>query len=616
MSVSRTAGEIGPLIQGDSWASRLRSALRRVSLCDLLVVALLGCWLGTRLDLVVNHGLVGGSGDESHRLVISYRLYQNFFAYIYTYFFYNPWPPLPYIIQGATFRIQQGLGLTADFGTAAVSSSVCAYVLAIAMTYAAIALRFTRLAGVFATVLLAALHEMTTLAVTPMAESYCAMFLALAFLLAAWPRTSRGNAAFIGLAAMLAAQCRSEMLVLGVAFGAYCFWRRGWLAGAACASIAVFPMLVKTIVNRATGFSGMSYFNLANYYRFEKTWNGNALKGLNALQNYAYGELPFGRLAACSLLAALSAAILYRLFKRRLFVDEQGFRSDYFWLLVGAAGTLPAAILLAMTAGFVLPFPRYFVICHFLLAPPLAVAAAVPLARLSELYRDRAELWKGYPRPIARWLAVPASLACVAVMAGCFYRGAENFRTDAVSQYQSQRDRIPQPILSARAWLRENCHHGNICFDSLLWWETFLFFHNLRSEGELPQFMIYDRPPGAWQEGLQAKPGELYVAITQRYVETFRPEIVVLAGPQYWGMLEGIEKFADLNEKPSYLRPFIEKRENGELEMKNVPYWKEETSLSVRLVPAFENEAVAIYRASYADNASADSRSAHDNPKR
>lgn len=599
MSVSRTAREIDSSLPGESWTARLRSAWRPGLLCDLLVVVLLACWAGSRLDLMVNHGLVGGNGDESHRLVISYRLCHNFFGSIYSYYFHNPWPPLPYVLQIAAYRLLQGLGLSADFGTVAVCSSTCAYVLAAALAYAALAIRFQRAAGLIAVILVLSLRDLTSLAVTPMAESYCTFFLASAFLLAAAPGVSRRRAVLIGLAVMLATQCRSEVIVLSVAFAAYCLDQYGRFAGAACLSLAVFPFLMKAMVNWATGFSGMSYFNLGDFYHFENSWHANALKALDALQQYLQGERAFGSLVAFLSLAAVCGAVGRRALGRRVTAGESVLRSTYFWLLVGAAGTLSAAILAAMAGSFVLPFPRYFVICHFLWTLPLAVVASLPLTRLGGLCQEREALVQALRRSPLRWLGGAVSLVCLVVLAGSLYRGAECFRATAVSLYQEQAARIPQPVLAAKDWLQANYRQGHVCFDSLIWWEGFLFYHSLRDDAESTQFMVYDRPPGDWLQELPSEPGENYVAAMHRYIEAFQPEVVVLAGPEYRRVLEGIERFADRNEKPSYLRPFLKEREGGTLEMTDSPYWKKDESLTVTLRPAFENEAVAIYRADY-----------------
>lgn len=599
MSVLRTVGELAMPAQEKTWTERLRAACSLSALCDWLVFAMLACWLGARLNLIVNHGLAGGGGDEGHRLVFSYRLYHDFSQYIYSYFFHNPWPPLPFIIQGAAFRIQQSLGFSADYGTAAVSTASCAYAFAVAMVYAAMSIRFQRLAGLLAAVLLLSMHDMSTLAATPMAESYCVFFLAFALLFCSFPKRSRLTAALIGLALMLAMLCRSEVIFLSVPFGIYCLYQHGRLAGAACLAIASFPFLLKAIVNRATGFSGMSYFNLADYYRFEGSFYANALQAFGALRNYAQAELAFGKLAGMMLLAAISGAIFYRALKARLVVKAPAFRSAYFWLLAGAAATLSACIVLAMAASFVLPFPRYFVICHFLGALPFAAAVSLPLARLGELFEERRTLGREFRSASWRWLGAAPALICAAGLAIGFYQGAQCFRATAVSLYKEQETHIPAPILAARQWLRKNCRQGRICYDSLLWWETFLFFDHLTHDSETPQFMVYDRPPGNWQEGIRPEAGEGNVAIMHRYIEVFRPEFIVLAGPEYRRALENIKTFADLNEKPSYLRPYLKECDGGVLEMTDAPYWDKSASLSVTLQPRFENETVAIYQAVY-----------------
>ncbi|HUY93184.1 MAG TPA: hypothetical protein VMV10_30930 [Pirellulales bacterium] len=587
----------------ESWrragARKCVSALRPVLLCDLLVVVLLAFWAGSRLDLIVNHGLVGGGGDESHRLVFSYRLCHDFSGHIYSYFFNCTWPALPYVLQTAVFRILQGLGLSADYGTVAISSSTCAYVFAVALAYAALSLRFQRVAGLVAAALLLSLHEATTLAVTSMAESYCMFFLAWAFLFAALPQASRRNAALAGLSLMLATQCRSETIVLSVVFGLYCLHQRGWLAGAACVSISIFPFVLKALVNRATGYSGMSYFNLANYARFENGWHANASKALEALRQYGEPELAFGSLAGFAILAALCGAVAYRTVKTRFAGSEPGFRLAYFALLVGAAGTLSVSILLAMTCSVVLPFPRYFVTCHFLWVLPFAVAVSAPLFRLSSLYGDRAAYWHGLRQSRLRWLRLAVSLACIVVTAGSLYRGTECFRTTAVSLYKEQGGRIPSPILSAKEWMQKNGKQEHVCFDSLIWWETFLFFHNMRFDAKSTQFMVYDYPPVDWHQGRQPERNEKFTAAMHRYIESYQPELIVLAGPEYRRALENIKMFYGFDEKASYLRPYLEEREGGELELKDSPYWKQDSSLTVTLCPAFENEAVAIYRASY-----------------
>lgn len=250
---STGAHELASPKRSNSLPRWLASVWRPALVCDLLIVVLLASWAASRLDLIVNHGLVGGNGDESHRLVISYRLCHDFSRNIYSYFFHSTWPPLPYIIQGAAFHLQQGLGLSSDFGTVAICSSTCAYALAVALAYAALAVRFQRIAGLIAVILMLSLHQLTDLAITPMAESYCTLFLAWALLLAALPGGSRRRAVLVGLAIMLATQCRSETIVLSVVFAAYCFFQDGRLAGAVCLSIAAFPFLLKVIVNRATG---------------------------------------------------------------------------------------------------------------------------------------------------------------------------------------------------------------------------------------------------------------------------------------------------------------------------------------------------------------------------
>lgn len=152
---------------------------------------------------------------------------------------------------GAAFRLQRGLGLSSDFGTAAVCTSTCAYVVAVALAYAALAVRFQRVAGWIAVILMLSLHQLTDLAITPMAESYCTLFLAWAFLLASLPGGSRRRAVLIGLALMLATQCRSEVIVLSVVFAAYCTCQYGRLGGAACLAIAVFPLIaLRNIASR------------------------------------------------------------------------------------------------------------------------------------------------------------------------------------------------------------------------------------------------------------------------------------------------------------------------------------------------------------------------------
>lgn len=599
MGVSMAAGMIESSSQARSWTARLRSVWRPVLLCDLLVVVLLASWAGSRLDLIVNHGLVGGNGDESHRLVIAYRLCHNFSANIYSYFFHHPWPPLPYILQGAAFRLQRGLGLSSDFGTAAVCTSTCAYVLAVALAYAALAVRFQRVAGWIAVILMLGLHQLTDLAITPMAESYCTLFLAWAFLLASLPGGSRRRAVLIGLALMLATQCRSEVIVLSVVFAAYCTCQYGRLGGAACLAIAVFPFLLKVIVNRATGYSGMTYLNLADFVQFESSWHANALKALGALQQYVNAEQAYGSLAGLLALAALCGSIGRRALGSHAGGGEPGLRARYFWLLVGAAGTLSASIVIAMSASFVLPFPRYFVVCHTLWTLPFSIAVSLPLVRLGQLYKERATLGQALRESPLRWLGGAVSLMCLVALAGSLFRGVECFGASSVSFYNEGAARVPQPILAAKEWLRENYRRGHVCYDSLNWWETFLFYHGLRNDAESTQCMSCDRPAGDWQEGPAAKPGERLVAALHRYVEAFRPELIVLAGPDYRRSREAIEKFCDRNEKASYLRPFLDERENGTLQMTASPYWKKGESLSVTLHPAFENEAVAIYRASY-----------------
>lgn len=598
MSVSMAAGIIEPSSQARSWTTRLCWALRPALLCDLLVVVLLASWAGSKLDLVVNHGLVGGNGDESHRLVISHRLCHNFSANIYSYFFHQPWPPLPYILQGTTFRLQQGLGLSIDFGTAAVCSSTCAYVLAIALAYAALAIRFQRVAGLIALVLALSLRVLTGLAITPMAESYCTCFLAWAFLLAAVPGAFRGRAILIGLAVMLATQCRSEVVVLSVVFAVYCLREHGRLASVACFSIAVFPFLLKAIVNLATGFTGMTYLNQQDFYNLKDNWHANALKAWDALQRHVHEEHAFVTLATLLFLAAVCGALGRRALGSRT-GGESGFRSRYFWLLVGAAGTLTAFILMAMASGRIIPNPRFLVISHFLWTLPASVAASLPLARLGKLYQEREALGRALRKSPWRGLGSAVSVVCLVVLAGSLFQAVASFYASAVSFHKEDAARVPKPILAAKEWLHENYRHGHVCFDSLIWWETFLFYHSLRNDAESTQFMVYDRPPGDWLEGAPTERGECYVAAMHRYVEAFRPELIVLAGPGYRRFLEDVGKFVDWNEKASYLRPFLNEREDGTLQMMDSPYWKKSESLAVTLWPAFQNDAVAIYRAHY-----------------
>ena len=597
MSVSMTAGDIESPARAKSWANRLRSTLRPAMLCDLLVVGLLVCWAGSRLDLIVHHGLVGGCGDESHRLILSHRLCHDFSANIYPYFFERPWPTLPYILQSALFRLQRGLGFSADYGTVAVVSSTCAYLLAVALAYAALSLRFQRVAGFIAVVMLFSLHEMTTLAITPMAESYSAFFLALAIFFAALPQASFRNAVLIGLAVMLATQCRSEMIALSIVFGLYCLHRSGWLAAAACFSTAVAPFALKVIVNRATGFSGMTYFNLAQFVHFENSWHANAMKALGALEYYGQLELASDRLAGFAVLVAICAAIACQTAGAPR--SRSGLRSGYFALLFGAAAALSVSIFLAMAGSMVLTFPRYFVTCHFLWVIPLAAVVSAPLARLGALFAERAERWQRLRQSRLCAVRLAISLACVVLMAGSLYRGAEHFSKIAVSLYKEQCAHIPPAVLSAKEWMRENYRQEHVCFDSLMWWETYLFFHNMRSDSLATQFMVYDQPPGDWNHGPQPERSENLVAATHRYIESIRPQIIVLAGPEFRQALEKIESFCQYDEKPSYLRPYLTERENGELELSNSPFWNPEAPLTVTLRPAFENEAVAIYRASY-----------------
>jgi hypothetical protein len=567
---------------------------------DWVVRSAIVLWTIPRLFLILGGVADGGVGDESHRLVFALRLTTDFWDHIYAYFFWNPWPVGPFVIQGLAFKALSALGLAdqSDFIAVSLATSTVLLSLSALVLYHAVSAVSGRLAGVIAILLLAVSHSANLFGITAMAETYALFFVSLTLYFIATGRQTPVRVALGAVFLLLATLCRSEMVVLSGIFGVYLVFRRGWVSALGLVVVSTAAFAVKTAVNTLSGFSGMSYFTLKHFYRFEEGVLDNAGKAMTAARGWLSQEGAFSEIVVILAAFALAAFVLSTL--RGKGVQPRG--TPRLEARIALFASLFVAytlfILMSMSFAFVLPWPRYFYFSQVLFIVPFACVVGAAASRMSETaraaFRDALRGGAGHARAGRLAYIVVAA----AVMAAVLWQTASVSASATASIYAEQKGRIPPELREARDWLVANVKDGeSVLIDALWFWETYLFLHLLNTGKTGPLFMVYDPPPGDWNRTRHQVPeGEKYAYIAHRYLAAFRPAYVVLTGAAWWQSLRTMQNFYDPNEKPSYLRPYMSESADGGGAILDSPYWLQNEPRQVVLTRVFANEKVAVYR--------------------
>jgi hypothetical protein len=515
----------------------------------------------------------GGMGDDSHRLLIAYRLIPDL-SPTWTLFLDQPWPPLPYILQVLTHRaLRITVGISdRQFIQSAILCSITLYGLHLMVALEACRRLGSNLAGLFYVAGAISAGSVIILAVSAMAEAPAFFFLSLAALLLTFDRSlAIGGAGLMFLAASLS---RSEIAVFGLLTSLIVLFRYGVVRAVGFAAIALAAAGIKTIYTLVQSSGGMSYLNLGDFY-----WVGDSVQ-------QRLGYLLDGLIAASRinivlvyLLILLVPALILKVHARRqnpkdhMTTEAHGGKFAIGVTTLGIASVTFITLLCAL--GKIAWDVRYELL-------PLSITyLGVCVLASGDGSVSRRQVGTGVA-------GVNLTMTVLVFLAGAF---------GAVESLKALEAVVPIELRQARDVTVQNTSPNKLlAVDALKFWDTYPLVHAVIDAGAMNSACVYDFPQLLQTAGMQSAVtgGESRKTINfLAYIDQYEPALLAAAGPEWRPYLDSITRFMDHEERSSYVLPSItwQNEVDGELSLSKIG-----SNKRFRVTRIYENAKVRLYR--------------------
>jgi hypothetical protein len=514
----------------------------------------------------------GGLGDDSHRLLIAYRLVGDLSS-TWNLYLSQPWPPLPYILQVLTHRVLSlFIGVTdRQFIQSALFCSIIFYALHLVLVVGISRRLKASAAGLLYIVGSISAGSIVILAVSAMAEAPTLFFLASG----GWLLTFKRRAAVATAALMLlaASLCRSEVAVISLIVTVLVALRHGIASAAIFAAIALAAAGFKTLYALSIASDQMSYLNLSSFY-----WVGDTVK-------QRLGFLLDGFVATGSINSKLShVAIVLMVVSgltllMRVFGDREPSRSDSQRLQYASAVTVVGLI------------TALFVMCLCALGK-ISWDVRYQLMPLSIIYWGLCLLIVMSSPSSTRKIAYRRAEMALAIPA--FFVGVSGL----LVSFTALEAVVPSSMRQARDFIVQNAGPDKrVIVDALMFWDTYPLVHAIVDAQAAGSACVYDTPPVGQTAGMKSaiERGESWKTVNLLgYVDQYDPKLLVMAGRDWRKYLDSIPRFMDNDERASYILPSITWRDefvDGELSLTKIG-----SDSRFRLSLIFENRDVRLYR--------------------
>ncbi len=528
----------------------------------LAIAAALLAFAEIKIDSIASGAIQPTRSDDSGRAQWAHNVAIDPSIPLSTAFFTNVWPFGPPIIQAAFLRAVYGLGLDAGLHyTQWLLILTCAVYTLAAAIYCALAWRLAGpLAGVVMALVAVGTVVPTQLSTSAFAEPYAMLFVALgAWCFVSCEEDGRG-AALSGFWLLLAQLCRSDAILIAAVLGLRLLLQRRWRDAGVFLAISMSFFVAKQIVVLATGYRGMTYANLNEFYRIREralsqriasVWNIHVVRGW-----LIASEPTFTGLAILGLPLAL--------WDRRA-------RSLTWAGLLCVLGLLAMMVLGMITFG-----PRYAVLGRTLLLLGATVAVTGLVARLAQRSTVSALL---------------SAAVVVSVLGTAAWGNAQYVQRRAERQ-------TPAAIVEAAQWLRAHSQPDDpLFFDFTLAWSSY-FLNQTNDFGAVrPSFARSFLQPNrtGFRVPQSDDRGERKTIAAHMHIQQYQPRYLVLAGPQLLRKVLAIDTEAHLRKGlvHSFVRPYL-RREEGTSNLIFEPIYRETDAVLV-LRPRFRNPMIEIY---------------------
>lgn len=503
-----------------------------------------------------------GGGDEAHRMALAIRASESF-EWLGHFFLDNPWGPVPFVIQAGFISILKIAGIHSliAFSVGLSFFVFCLSVLTLTkIIYPSNPLTSDQSIGYSLIVFLLALCTCTSLHMitNPMAEIFGIFFL----LLGLWVLISaRGSEILFlltsGFLFMLSSQCRNEYIILAVTLVVLVGLKkkercRGWLKYGLIGAIVLAPTVLKRGLQIMSGKSTMSYFNLADYYQFSGSLSARFLDAITGMYHAASENRMY-------MIIAFTTGVTGLIFLRKLKIP---------WIIKALTITAIAHtifIIFAMTAGFVLPFHRYYFAVEFLSFP---MTAWLIQSLMFEKSRS------------------------VKIM-GCLILTGVTFSIPAA--VSNRKHTSPSGFGEAIRWVKEHFHNDDkVVIDALLFNDPMMFATS--REAGLPTTsvcMVYDCSGAPEKPAIRFSQNNFQDKLLS-FIDDKRPTYAFLPGETLRGVLDGTKFFYDKQEMAGYIYPLLKDGTGMETKELSLP-----TGLKVLFAPLEKNKDIILYSLTY-----------------
>jgi hypothetical protein len=473
----------------------------------------------------------GGPGDASQRLLMAHGYSQAGGSYLTGTFWWQVWPPGPFIILGLVYQLQDLIGLTSiSYVTVSLIVSGLIFSICTYFVYLLVQKFAGAKAGLFAAVIYSGLVTFHRISSTGLAETYALPFVIFGFLY--YAKYLRGESGIWASAIFLAlgTLCRSEVILLFPAFFLHLLWSKQIARAFQWGMTASSYTILKTVVVSIFFPEKKQYFNAhkSDHVWMEKSFWDSWDRFLPAFKNgfiadFGYFLVFFGLLA-----------LFFLIYKRK-----NAFIAICFLIYT-------TLLLLVLFLGFVPMIDRYFFISVLLFSWIIGIGLSALIDFLVQLRLP---------------LRIPYRGIVTITMVTLIGLLAFNLKAVALQEYR----KVPQSVVEIRDWLNEHLTgEGHVFFDYLGGWDQYLHAYTDRVGLMRDSYSYSYFPP---LRNLQPT-SDKKIQLTMNghvYIMEYEPKYIVLRGEKKYKHIyeSAIRQYPDGNFygtrhiRPSYVQPYL-----------------------------------------------------------